>query len=119
VPYDFPAARLAVVEDRLDIANWLFATHSRSTAATLTPGWPSSNPTSTWVGMAARGRYCWPTSPPVTVVLPVATYYLRSPYRAYRNDTMATGRTYCRAEHEVADRFVVMGFCYDDIYAKV
>jgi hypothetical protein len=32
---------------------------------------------------------------------------------------MATGRTYCRAEHEVADRFVVMGFCYDDIYAKV
>ena len=35
------------------------------------------------------------------------------------DDTTATGKTYCRAEHEVGDRFVVMGICYDDVYAKV
>jgi SnoaL-like domain len=35
------------------------------------------------------------------------------------DDTSARGKTYCRAEHEVGDRFVVMGICYDDVYTKV
>ncbi|WP_433602501.1 nuclear transport factor 2 family protein [Nocardia sp. CA-135953] len=35
------------------------------------------------------------------------------------DEASATGKTYCRAEHEVGDRFVVMGICYDDRYTKV
>ena len=31
----------------------------------------------------------------------------------------ATGAVYCRAEHEVADRWIVMAICYFDDYARV
>jgi hypothetical protein len=31
----------------------------------------------------------------------------------------ATGRTYCRAEHEVGDRWIVMAICYLDQYQRV
>lgn len=33
--------------------------------------------------------------------------------------TTARGKTYCRAEHEVGDKWEVMAICYDDRYAKV
>ena len=33
--------------------------------------------------------------------------------------TTARGKTYCRAEHEVGDKWEVMAICYDDHYAKV
>ena len=31
----------------------------------------------------------------------------------------ATGKTYCRAEHEVEDRWIVMAICYFDEYKRV
>ena len=31
----------------------------------------------------------------------------------------ATGSTYCRAEHEVDDRWIVMAICYQDEYQRV
>ena len=31
----------------------------------------------------------------------------------------ATGATYCRAEHEVDERWIVMAICYDDEYQRV
>lgn len=31
----------------------------------------------------------------------------------------ATGQVYCRAEHEVGDRWIVMGIRYDDVYRRV
>ncbi|MEU1189054.1 nuclear transport factor 2 family protein [Streptomyces sp. NPDC005859] len=31
----------------------------------------------------------------------------------------ATGAVYCRAEHEVGDRWIVMAICYRDDYARV
>jgi hypothetical protein len=31
----------------------------------------------------------------------------------------ATGAVYCRAEHEVDDRWIVMAICYDDHYRRV
>ena len=35
------------------------------------------------------------------------------------HSTVATGATYCRAEHEVCDRWVVMAICYFDQYRCV
>jgi hypothetical protein len=35
------------------------------------------------------------------------------------DESTATGQTYCRAEHEVGDRFIVMSICYDDVYVRV
>jgi SnoaL-like domain len=32
---------------------------------------------------------------------------------------IATGAVYCRAEHEVGDRWIVMAICYFDDYARV
>jgi hypothetical protein len=34
-------------------------------------------------------------------------------------ETRARGKTYCRAEHEVGGRFIVMAICYDDEYTCV
>lgn len=33
--------------------------------------------------------------------------------------TSARGKTYCRAEHEVGDKWEIMAICYDDEYVKV
>jgi SnoaL-like domain len=35
------------------------------------------------------------------------------------DDGVARGQTYCRAEHEVGDRWIVMAIRYDDKYRKV
>jgi hypothetical protein len=35
------------------------------------------------------------------------------------DDENATGRVYCRAEHEVGDEWIVMAIRYDDTYRKV
>lgn len=35
------------------------------------------------------------------------------------DDVSATGRVYCRAEHEVGDRWIVMAICYLDEYRRV
>jgi hypothetical protein len=35
------------------------------------------------------------------------------------DDDLATGAVYCRAEHEVGDRWIVMAICYLDDYRRV
>ena len=54
---------------------------------------------------------------------PLATFY-RSIHQIcghrieFTDADHATGRVYCRAEHEVGDRWIVMAICYFDDYAR-
>lgn len=113
------AARLAAVEDRLNIGQlpirYALAVDSRDVDAWVALFEPDVD-----MGRYGRGR---------EVLRDFITPQLRTFYRSLHlicghrvelvDDTTATGKTYCRAEHEVGGRFVVMGICYDDTYAKV
>jgi hypothetical protein len=60
-----------------------------------------------------------------SIITPILNNFYRSMHQicGHRvellDESHAKGSTYCRAEHEVGDRFVVVSICYEDEYQKV
>jgi 3-phenylpropionate/cinnamic acid dioxygenase small subunit len=113
------AARLTAVEDRLAIGQlpirYALAVDGRDIDAWVNLFEPDID-----MGRYGRGR---------EVLREFITPQVKWFYRSHHlicgqrvdllDETSATGQTYCRAEHEVGDRYVIMSICYDDSYIKV
>ena len=113
------ARRLAAVEARLDIGQlpirYALAVDGRDVDAWVELFEPDVD-----MGRHGRGRQ---------VLKAYITPQLQGFYRCQHQicghrvelltETTARGKTYCRAEHEDGDRFIIMAICYDDTYTKV
>ena len=111
--------RLAAVEARLDIGQlpirYALAVDGRDVDAWVALFEPDVD-----MGRHGRGR---------DVLKGFITPQLQTFYRCQHQicghrielltETTARGKTYCRAEHEVGGRFIVMAICYDDEYTRV
>jgi len=112
-------ARLAAVEARLDIGQlpirYALAVDSRDMDAWLNVWEPDVD-----CGRHGRGRDVLRS-----ILAPMVTTFYRSIHLICGHrvelltDDTARGNTYCRAEHEVGDKFIAMAICYDDDYRKV
>jgi SnoaL-like protein len=112
-------ARLAAVEARLEIGQlpvrYALAVDGRDIDAWLGVWEPDVD-----CGRHGRGREVLRS-----ILTPMVTTFYRSIHlicghriELLTEDT-ARGNTYCRAEHEVGDRFIAMAICYFDDYRKV
>jgi hypothetical protein len=113
------ARRLTAVEDRLEIGQlpirYALAVDGRDIDAWIGTFEPDVD-----LGRHGRGREVLRG-----YITPQVQWFYRCQHQicGHRieliDETSARGKTYCRAEHEVGGRFVVMGICYDDLYTKV
>jgi hypothetical protein len=111
--------RVAAVEDRLEIGQlpirYALAVDSRDIDAWIELFEPDVD-----CGRHGRGREVLRG-----IITPQLRWFYRSQHQicGHRielvDETSAHGRTYCRAEHEVGERYIVMGICYDDTYTQV
>jgi 3-phenylpropionate/cinnamic acid dioxygenase small subunit len=111
--------RVAAVEDRLEIGQlpirYALAVDSRDIDAWIELFEPDVD-----CGRHGRGREVLRG-----IITPQLGWFYRSQHQicGHRielvDETSAHGRTYCRAEHEVGERYIVMGICYDDTYTQV
>jgi len=112
-------ARLEAVEARLEIGQlpirYALAVDSRDV-----DGWVRLFEPDIDMGRHGRGRDVLRD-----FITPQLTWFYRSHHQicGHRIELIdastARGKTYCRAEHEVGDRFIVMSICYDDDYVRV
>ncbi|MEU1370887.1 nuclear transport factor 2 family protein [Streptomyces sp. NPDC005803] len=119
------AARLARIEARQEIGQipirYAIAVDSRDMESWVNLFVPDVS-----AGRRGRGREALRT-----YIDPMAAWFYRSvhlicghqidlgPDEGADGPTTATGKVYCRAEHEVGDRWIVMAIRYDDVYRKV
>jgi hypothetical protein len=112
-------ARLAAVEARLEIGQlpirYALAVDGRDIGAWVALWEPDVD-----CGRLGRGRDALRS-----ILTPMVQTFYRSIHlicghriELLTEDT-ARGKTYCRAEHEVGDRFIAMAICYSDDYRKV
>jgi hypothetical protein len=112
-------ARLSAVEARLEIGQlpirYALAVDGRDVDAWLNLFVPDVNCGAAGVGHAVLRD----------VISPQLRWFRRSIHQicGHRIELMAAdrarGEVYCRAEHEVDDRWIVMAICYFDSYRKV
>ena len=111
--------RIALLEDRFDIGQlpirYALAVDQRDVSA-----WVSLFIPTVSVGRLGTGRDVLRSQ-----IEPTLRKFYRSMHQivGHRIDLVdgrtARGQTYCRAEHEVGDRWIVMAIRYDDKYQKV
>lgn len=111
--------RLQVIEDKFDIGQlpirYALAVDQRDVEAWITLFDPAIN-----LGKFGAGR-----DDLRGLIVPQLKWFYRSIHQIvghridYRGGDTATGQVYCRAEHEVGDRWIVMAIRYDDEYHKV
>jgi hypothetical protein len=112
-------ARLAAVEARLEIGQlpirYALAVDARDIDAWLGVWEPDVD-----CGRHGRGRGALRS-----MLTPMVKTFYRSIHLICGHrielltDDTARGNTYCRAEHEVGDRFIAMAICYFDDYRRV
>jgi hypothetical protein len=111
--------RLAAVEARLEIGQlpirYALAVDGRDIDAWIGLFEPEVN-----CGRFGRGREVLRG-----IITPMVVNFYRSIHQicGHRiellSEDTARGKTYCRAEHEDGERFIVMAICYDDEYRRV
>jgi SnoaL-like domain len=112
-------ARLAAVEARLEIGQ-LPIRYAMAVDARDIDAWVGLWEPDVDCGRRGRGREALRT-----ILAPMVTSFYRSIHLVCGHrielitDDTARGKTYCRAEHEIGDRYIVMGICYDDEYRRV
>jgi hypothetical protein len=112
-------SRLAAVEARLEIGQ-LPIRYAMAVDARDIDAWVDLWEPDVDCGRHGRGREALRS-----ILAPMVTSFYRSVHLICGHrielltDDEARGNTYCRAEHEVGDRFVVMAICYSDDYRKV
>ena len=117
---DDPLARLTRIEDRLESGNYRSGTRLPSISKRDLDAWVALFVPDVSVGGTGRGRRLAAPLDRTTVadVLPVHPPNRRTSGRAARRHHGA-GQVYCRAEHEVGERWVVIDVRYDDRYRKI
>ena len=113
------AERVALIEDRLDIGQlplrYALAVDERDVEA-----WVSLFVADIQLGPGGQGREALRR-----FIIPQLRWFYRSVHQivGHRVELLgpdrARGQVYCRAEHEVGDRWIVMAIRYDDEYRKV
>ncbi|BBZ75558.1 polyketide cyclase [Mycolicibacterium anyangense] len=119
MPQDDIVSRLTAIEDRLAIGQlpirYALAVDGRDIDA--------------WVGLFVPDVDCGRHGRGREALREFITPQVKTFYRSIHlicghrieliDDRTARGKTYCRAEHEVGDKWEVMAICYDDRYAKI